>query len=538
MHRPLHVPEHDGDVRAQPDRVRGAVRVEPLLGVDLVGADDGPHLVVEDLGRGAGERGQAGVLRRSQVVAQGHAQTARALGDLERGEAVHVDLRRDLLHRARHREVVVAVEVGVDATLQAHLGGAAVDRFQDAALDLLVVEEVGRAAEVQRERALRERAEPALERAHVRVVDVAVADERDRVTHRVAPELVGDRGDLEEVGATRAEQGDDLVDVDLLAGEDAVEHLAHRSAGPGRPARRHRRREQRGRRGPAARGPGVVARQALEVGRAAHREAHVVVQPAVAVAHVLGVHGEARRERLARGLGGARAARRAAGHGRSGFTWSGVTGETPPQSSIPAATNAARSSGSDRLGGACRWIDGSKHQPGGGDGPEELVPVARGRAPHRRTRLGQEVLDDHLLHVAVALVGGGDGEERLEPLGPGLADADQDPGGERHPGPARGLERGQPSCRGLVGRAGVRAARFTETGGEGLDHHPLRRRHRPEPHQLVLGERPGVGVGEQPGLGEHDPGRGDEVVDRRGVPAGRPARRRHRDSAPRAPRPG
>ena len=211
------------------------------------------------------------------------------------------------------------------------------------------------------------------------------------------------------------------------------------------------------------------------------------------------------------------------GHGRSGFTWSGVTGETPPQSSIPAATSAARSSGADRLGGACRWIDGSSTSRAAAIVQRNSSAVARGRAPHRRARLGQEVLDDHLLHVAVAPVGGGDGEERLEPLDPGLADADQDPGGERHPGPARGLQRGQPSLGRLVGGAGVRAAGLAETGGQGLDHHPLRRRHRPEPHQLVLGERPGVGVGEQSGLGEHDAGRGDEVVDRRGVaPVGQP----------------
>ena len=47
--------EHDRDVAAQPDRVGGAVGLEPLLGVDLVGAQDGPDLVVEDLGRGAGQ---------------------------------------------------------------------------------------------------------------------------------------------------------------------------------------------------------------------------------------------------------------------------------------------------------------------------------------------------------------------------------------------------------------------------------------------------------------------------------------------------
>ena len=44
--------------------------------------------------------------------------------------------------------------------------------------------------------------------------------------------------------------------------------------------------------------------------------------------------------------------RSSAGHGRSGFTWSSVTGETPPQSSMPAASSGARSS--LRFGGACR----------------------------------------------------------------------------------------------------------------------------------------------------------------------------------------
>ena len=89
-----------------------------------------------------GQRRQPGFLRQREVVAQRHAEPARAFGDLERGEAVHVDARRDLLHRPRHREVVVAVEVGMDAALEAHLGGAAVDGFEHAALDLLEVEQV------------------------------------------------------------------------------------------------------------------------------------------------------------------------------------------------------------------------------------------------------------------------------------------------------------------------------------------------------------------------------------------------------------
>ena len=100
--------------------------LEPLLGVDLVGAEDGPDLVVEDLGGGAGQRAQAGVLEPAQVVGQRLAEALGALGDLERGEAVDVDVGRGLLHRPGDVDVVVAVEARVDAALQADLGGAEV----------------------------------------------------------------------------------------------------------------------------------------------------------------------------------------------------------------------------------------------------------------------------------------------------------------------------------------------------------------------------------------------------------------------------
>ncbi|COW62508.1 Uncharacterised protein [Mycobacterium tuberculosis] len=43
-----------------------------------------------------------------------------------------------------------------------------------------------------------------------------------------------------------------------------------------------------------------------------------------------------------------------AGQGRSGLTWSGVNGETPPQSSTPAPTSARHSSPDTRFGGA--WM--------------------------------------------------------------------------------------------------------------------------------------------------------------------------------------
>ena len=126
----------------RPDRVRGAVGLEPLVGGDLVGAEQRAHRVVEDLGRRAGQRLQPGVHQAAQVVGQRLAEAPGALGDLERGEAVDVDLGRDLVHGPGHVDVVVAVEVGVDAALQAHLGGALGHRLDDPLLDVLEGEQV------------------------------------------------------------------------------------------------------------------------------------------------------------------------------------------------------------------------------------------------------------------------------------------------------------------------------------------------------------------------------------------------------------
>ena len=118
--------EHDRDVAAQPDRVGGAVGLEPLVGRDLVGAEDGADVVVEDLGGGARQAAQPGVHEPAQVVGQRLAEALGALGDLEGGEAVDVDVGRGVLHGPGDVDVVVAVEARVDAALEADLGGAEV----------------------------------------------------------------------------------------------------------------------------------------------------------------------------------------------------------------------------------------------------------------------------------------------------------------------------------------------------------------------------------------------------------------------------
>src|SRR6202034_668023 len=78
---------------------------------------------------------------------------------------------------------------------------------------------------------LGERAELALERAQVRVVDVARAHEGDRVAARLLAQLVGERGHRGDLGPARGEQRDELVLAGLLAELYAFDHLAHRPAG-------------------------------------------------------------------------------------------------------------------------------------------------------------------------------------------------------------------------------------------------------------------------------------------------------------------
>ena len=342
------------------------------------------------------------------------------------------------------------------------------------------VSRYGRAAQVERQRALGEPAEPALEGADVRVVDVAVVDAGDGVADGLAAQLVGDLGHGGDLGAAGREQGDDLVVADLLAEQHAGEHLGHRAAG----ARSRPRARSAGgvdrcpgvpRGGAAAdvddlgavvdllgagrrdalgeHRAGVVAAEALGVGAVEDREAQAGVEPALGVERELGVDREPGREREA-GASVTSRSRSRAGHGRSGLTWSAVTGETPPQSSMPASSSTPKSS--ERLGGACRWISGGQDQPGQGDGVEVLVGRARRRSVHRRAGLGQEVLDDHLLHVAVAAV-----RRRRWPRARRCGRARDSPMPTRMPVVngmrelAGGLERGQAALGRLVGRAPV-----------------------------------------------------------------------------------
>ncbi len=156
---------------------------------------------------------------------------------------------------------------------------------------------------------------------------------------------------------------------------------------------------------------------------------------------------------------------------------------------------------------------GRQHDPGHGQRAEVVLGWAGRRLVHGRARLGQEVLDDDLLDVTVSAMRRHDRLEALDARLGRLADTDEDAGGERNrerPGRVQG---GQTSLGLLVRCAPV----AVQVGLQRLDHHALRRRHRPQGGELVGEEGSGVGMGQQSGLVQNELGHGHQVVDRAGV---------------------
>ena len=143
--------------------------------------------------------------------------------------------------------------------------------------------------------------------------------------------------------------------------------------------------------------------------------------------------------------------------------------------------------------------------------------------------LRQEVLDDDLLHVTVAPVRGRDRFQRLDPFGARLADADEDAGRERdaRAGPRLRASRAgaRASCRGRRG-ADRRARRGAPRASRSSS--PATGSPRRSCSSSASRQRTRVGVGEQPGLVEHEPGdvrRGSRPSSRvRGRAATRPRR--------------
>src|SRR5579863_963280 len=206
----LDMPVHDRRRRTQAETMRGPYDVEPLCRIHLVRADDGAHLVVQDLGGGARQGAQSRGLELRQKRPNWDAKRRRALRDLQWREGVNVHIRDRRLDGAANAEIGLAGVIWMDAALKAYLGGASLPRLDRAADDFLKGEVIGRAAQRLMRLTFGKGAELAAVVANIGVVDVAVDDVADNVAARRPAKLIGRGNDAAVVGVARREQPHDI----------------------------------------------------------------------------------------------------------------------------------------------------------------------------------------------------------------------------------------------------------------------------------------------------------------------------------------
>ena len=408
---------------------------------------------------------------------------------------MHVHLRHRVLDRAHDRLVVLAGERGMDPALEADLGGAALPRLDDAAGDLLVRDEIRRPAEVRRELPLREGAEAAAEIADVGVLDVARDDVAHLVAVHVAAEPVGGGEDALALVAARLEQPRDRVLVQLVACVDRQ-----------RVARDERHFDR------IARRPRVLSRETQRVGETQRGRQHLRVDPGGV--EPLGIDGEPRRE-----VEAAAAGRLPQALDRRPRRLRVDVVDRDRRDAAPVVDARVEENG-EVLGQVRRRLEVDlrrQDQARGGERPEMVLDRRLRRVRHLRVRLRAEVLDDHLLDVAVPRVRGGDRLQCVEPLLACLADPDQDPRRERDALGAGGVQRGEPCGRELVRRAEVRAAATRQPLRRRLEHRPHGDGQRAECADVLARQHAGVQVRQQARLLEHSLGRAGQVLERGGA---------------------
>ena len=220
---------------------------------------------------------------------------------------------------------------------------------------------------------------------------------------------------------------------------------------------------------------------------------------------------KARRQRLAGRLGGAFQLRQMRPRRFRVHVVGGHRGHPAPV--VETGVDEAREHPGTQVRRGLNARSRPQDEPGHRDGPQVVFERRlRGRR-HRRTGLGPEVLHDHFLNVAVLLFQTADGEQRLDALAAGLADADEDSGGERHRQLARSGEGRKPHLRVLVRRAVVRPALLAQPPGHRFEHDPRRHRDFAQASQLLPGHHPGIDVRQEPGLLVHAARSVHQVID-------------------------
>src|SRR5581483_7794013 len=223
----LHVAVHHRRRRRDAETVRLAHDAEPFARLRLLRRDDLAHAVDEDLRAPARNRIEPGVAQARERLGNRQLRAARDVLHLRRRERVEMDL---VLRLDRREEILVVVdsEVRMVAALHEQARPAEGERLLHLLEDDRLREEVSLARVA---RAPIERAEIAVGVADVRVVEVAIDDERDAIGVVLAiAHLVRDATDRDEVARPKQREG--LVVVDALAVEGLLEDLVHATAAP------------------------------------------------------------------------------------------------------------------------------------------------------------------------------------------------------------------------------------------------------------------------------------------------------------------
>src|SRR5271166_6045557 len=79
--------------------------LKPLRGIDLIGANDGADLIVQDLGSGTRQRSETRFLQAREKCAYGDSKCRCALPDFQRRERMNMHPRTDFFDCAANRKV-------------------------------------------------------------------------------------------------------------------------------------------------------------------------------------------------------------------------------------------------------------------------------------------------------------------------------------------------------------------------------------------------------------------------------------------------
>ena len=208
----LDVAVEHGAVRLQPQLVRLARGIEPLVAIDLVIADDAADALVEDFGAAAGHGIHAGVAQTLQRLANRDLGALREVADLHHGEGLQMHLREALLEAAQHLAIPVERQFRMQSADDVKLGDGLTPALAGAMPHLVERHGVGLGIA----HPFAEGAQAATGHADVGGIDVAVDVEVRLVAVQALADQVGEIAHREDVGG--AVERDAVFERKTLAG--------------------------------------------------------------------------------------------------------------------------------------------------------------------------------------------------------------------------------------------------------------------------------------------------------------------------------